>query len=434
MLIEFSIGNYRSFKDKVTFSMVAANIKAKDPKVDDNNTFAVDDELTLLKSAAIYGANASGKSNLAKAISFMKWFMINSSKETQSTEKIGVEPFRLSTETQTQPSLFEIVFLLDGKKYRYGFEATQERVVSEWLFYVPNKRETRLFERNHEESTDIFHIAKTFKGTGIDSKTRHNALFLSVAAQFNVEIAERILHWLTRKLKTISGLNNRNYLNYTISCLAEDNENKEEIIQLIKKLDLGIREIRVNEIEITPDSLAEDIPEELKTLIFKSGTRKATSIRTVHQKFDGEGNHISLELFDLENQESEGTKKIVSIAGILVDILKNGNILIFDEFDARLHPLISKAIVEIFNSQETNYNNAQLIFMTHDTNLLSNQLFRRDQIWFTEKNKYGATDLYSLVEYPIRNDASFKSDYIKGKYGAIPFIGNLSQILGDRNA
>lgn len=166
-------------------------------------------------------------------------------------------------------------------------------------------------------------------------------------------------------------------------------------------------------------------------MIVKSGILKATLIKTVHQKFDSQGNHISLELFDLYEQESEGTQKIVSIAGILVDTFKNGDVLIFDEFDARLHPLITKAIVEIFNSQETNYNNAQLIFMTHDTNLLSNKLFRRDQIWFTEKNKYGATDLYSLVEYRIRNDASFENDYIQGKYGAIPFIGNLNQILGN---
>ncbi|HYW20302.1 MAG TPA: ATP-binding protein [Nodularia sp. (in: cyanobacteria)] len=435
MLIEFSIGNYRSFKDKVTFSMVAANkIKAKDPKVDENNTFVVDDELTLLKSAAIYGANASGKSNLAKAIDFMNWFMINSSKETQSTEKIGVEIFGLSTETQNQPSFFEIVFLLDGKRYRYGFEATPERIISEWLFYVPNKRETRLFERNFEESTDIFNISKTFKGEGIDSKTRHNALFLSVAAQFNVGIAEKILDWLTRKLQIISGLHNTKYLKYTVNCLKADNANRQEVIQLIKKLDLGIREIIVKEIEITPEFFSEDIPKELKKILFKDGYMKATSIQTGHQKFDNQGNDKSVELFDLENQESEGTQKIFSIAGILVDTLKNGNILIFDEFDARLHPLISKAIVEIFNSQETNYNNAQLIFMTHDTNLLSNKLFRRDQIWFTEKTKYGATDLYSLVEYPIKNDASFESDYIKGKYGAIPFIGSLNQILGNPDA
>ncbi|AFZ22497.1 putative ATPase [Cylindrospermum stagnale PCC 7417] len=434
MLIEFSIGNYRSFKDKVTFSMVAANIVSKEKELDNNNVFAVDDELKLLKSAAIYGANASGKSNIAKALSFMKWFMINSSKDTQTTEEIGVEPFRLSTETEAQPSFFEIVFILDGKKYRYGFEATKEDVVSEWLFVVPKTRETRLFERSYDGNPVTFNLSKRFKAEGIYPRTRHNALFLSVAAQFNVEMAEKILDWLARKLNIVSGLDDRSNLAYTIKCLVEDN-NREEIIQLIKKLDLGISDIRVKkESEITLDSLPLAIADELKNFILKSGAKKPPSIYTVHQKFDKQGNYVSMELFDLEAQESEGTKKIVAIAGLLVDTLKNGKVLIFDEFDARLHPLISKAILELFNSKETNYNNAQLIFMTHDTNLLSNQLFRRDQIWFTEKNKYGATDLYSLVEYKIRNDASFESDYIKGRYGAIPFIGNLSQIIGEPNA
>ncbi|MBD2454680.1 ATP-binding protein [Nostoc sp. FACHB-87] len=430
MLIEFSVGNYRSFKDKVTFSMVAANIVAKDKQLDDNNIFAVDDELKLLKSAAIYGANASGKSNLAKAMNFMKWFMINSSKETQSTEKIRVEPFRLSTETETQPSLFEIVFLLNNKKYRYGFEANQERVVSEWLFYVPNKRETRLFERVNNGNTDKINLSKTFKGEGIHPKTRRNALFLSVAAQFNVKIAEKILYWLTRELQIISGLNDKLYLNYTLSRLSEMIDNDEtEVFRLIKKLDLGIQEIIVEEKnkELRQAFSRENFP-------VQDIPKLDLIIKTLHTKFDKQGNYVSAELFDLNHQESEGTKKIVAIAGHLVDTLKDGKTLIFDEFDARLHPLISKAIVTLFNSNETNYHNAQLIFMTHDTNLLTNKLFRRDQIWFTEKNKYGATDLYSLVEYKIRNDASFESDYIKGRYGAIPFIGDLSQIFGESHA
>ena len=160
MLIEFSVGNYRSFKEKVTFSMVAANLVSQDKNLDINNVFAVDDELSLLKSAAIYGANASGKSNLAKALGFMRWFMVNSSKETQSTEEIGVERFRLSTETDDQPSFFEIVFLLKGRQHRYGFTANQEKVVSEWLFYTPTKRETKLFARRGNN----FKIANSHHG------------------------------------------------------------------------------------------------------------------------------------------------------------------------------------------------------------------------------------------------------------------------------
>lgn len=424
MLIEFSVGNYRSFKDRVTFSMVAANLVSKDKKLDVDNVFAIDQELKLLKSAAIYGANASGKSNLARALGFMKWFMVNSSKETQSTDEIGVEPFRLSTETEEKPSCFELVFLMGGRKYRYGFEVTQERVISEWLFYVPNVRETKLFERK----LDNIKPSKNFDADGIQQRTRSNALFLSVSAQFNVELAEKILKWIADKLNIISGLHDQSYLSYTVRCFI-NNKNRADIIQLIKKLDLGISEIQVEQEDFTTDFLPDEMPDELKKLIVKAGGGKATSIGISHQKFDADGNHESIEEFDLESHESEGTKKVFALAGPLITALKEGEILIIDEFDARLHPLISLAIVRLFNSKESNPNNAQLIFMTHDTNLLNNKIFRRDQIWFTEKNRYSATDLYSLAEYKIRNDASFESDYIKGRYGAIPYIGNLNHLI-----
>ena len=424
MLIEFSVGNYRSFKDRVTFSMVAAKRVSKNKSLDADSTFEVDTNLKLLKNAAIYGANASGKSNLAKALSFMKWFIVNSSRETQSTDEISVEPFLLSTETEGQPSYFELAFLMDGRKYRYGFEATKERVISEWLFYVPKVRETNLFERQF----DVIESSRVYKAAGVQQRTRNNALFLSVSAQFNVDLAEKILEWITDKLNVISGLHDQDYLGYTVRCLIDD-KNKADIVQLIKKLDLGINEIRVEQEDFTADSLPDDMPDELKKLIVKAGGGKATSIGISHRKLDADGKHSSIEEFDLDNHESEGTKKVFALAGPLITALKEGETLVIDEFDARLHPLISLAIVKLFSSKKTNPNNAQLIFMTHDTNLLNNKIFRRDQIWFSEKNKYGATDLYSLAEYKIRNDASFESDYIKGRYGAIPYIGNLNHLI-----
>ena len=418
MLIEFSVGNYRSFKDRVTFSMVAANLVSKDKSLDVDNTFDIDKELKLLKTAAIYGANASGKSNFARALNFMKWFMVNSSKETQSTDRISVEPFRLSTETEGTPSHFELAFLMDGRKYRYGFEVTQNQVISEWLFYVPNVRETYLFERQ----IDSIKFSKVYNANGVQQRTRDNALFLSVCAQFNVDLAERILDWITDKLNIISGLHDQAYLSYTVRCFM-NNKNKADIVQLIKKLDLGISEIQVQQEDFAKDSLPDETPDELRKLILKAGLSKPT-IGISHRKFDADGNHKSSEEFDLESHESEGTIKVFALAGPLITALKEGEILIIDEFDARLHPLISLAIVKLFNSKETNPNNAKLIFMTHDTNLLNNKIFRRDQIWFAEKNRYSATDLYSLAEYKIRNDASFESDYIKGRYGAIPYVGN----------
>jgi uncharacterized protein len=428
MLIEFSVGNYRSFKEVVTFSMVAANLRAKDKALDARNSFAVDDKLTLLKSAAIYGANASGKSNIAKALAFMKWFMVNSSRDTQSTDAIGVEPFRLSTETEGQPSHFELVFLMDGRKYRYGFEADRHRIISEWLFYVPKTREVNLFKRE----LDNIKTAKVYDAAAIAKRTRPNALFLSVSAQFNVEIAEKALKWFREKIQIISGLQDQSYLSYTIDCFEQDMK-RTEIASLIKKLDLGIDKIQMRREEIKFHPLPSGVVDEVKDGIAKRSEPDLSfmtdCVRTAHRKFNQSGDYISTEVFDLDNHESDGTKKIFALSGLLVYMLKNGGNLIVDELDARLHPLISLAIVELFNSPESNPNNAQLVFMTHDTNLLSNRLFRRDQIWFTEKNCYGATSLYSLAEYKIRNDASFESDYIKGKYGAIPYIGNLSDLL-----
>jgi uncharacterized protein len=406
MLIEFSVGNYRSFKEKVTFSMVAANLVAKDKQLDENNVFTVDDDLKLLKSAAIYGANGSGKSNLAKALIFMKRFMNDSSKETQSTEKIGVEQFKLSVELENKPSFFEIVFLMNDRKYRYGFEATSESIIAEWLFHVPKARETRLFERKNDQIA----VARAYKSHGLEQRTRHNALFLSVSAQFNVQIAEDILAYQRSDLNVISGLADKQYRKYTVSCLGDD-QNRNEILSLIEKLDLGFREVSVVVDEIT------------------AASDWSHPIKTIHSTFDKDGNTTSKEIFDLDEQESEGTKKIFALAGPLIYILKNGATIVIDEFDASVHPLINQAIAQLFNSPETNPNNAQLIFMTHDTNLLSKKLFRRDQIWFAEKDRYGATSLYSLAEYKIRNDASFESDYIKGKYGAIPFIGDLHNLI-----
>lgn len=199
-------------------------------------------------------------------------------------------------------------------------------------------------------------------------------------------------------------------------------------------MDLGIDDIQIEEFKLTDDSLPKNMPDDLRTAILKNTITDKFAVKTIHKKFDKEGKQTALEIFDIDSHESEGTKKLFSLAGPLMDTLKNGRILFIDEFDARLHPLITYEIIRLFNSNKTNPKNAQIIFATHDTNLLSNKLFRRDQIWFAEKDKGGATHLYSLAEYKVRNDASFENDYIQGKYGAIPFIGDLKQLFEEANA
>jgi len=347
MLIEFSIGNYKSFMETMSFSMVAARLTAKDKRLDKHNVFKVGNDLRLLKTAALYGANASGKSNFIDAIRFMKGFVLSSSKDTQADEQISVEPFRLSTETTNQPSLFEMVFLLDGRRYRYGFEATSERVVAEWLFHVPTIREAKLFERRDSK----FEVTNTFReGKELRDKTRDNALFLSVVAQFNGAISNKLLQWF-RNLGLIFGLNDDGLRRYTIRRLNEK-KHRDEILHLIRRLDVGIDGIQVR-----------------KSPLDDLSNQERIDVLTAHRKFDAQGESMAFEFFDMNNNESEGTKKVFSMAGPLVQTLTNGNVLIIDELDARLHPVITRAIIGLFNSSETNPRNAQLIFATHDTNL-----------------------------------------------------------------
>lgn len=442
MLVQFSVGNYRSFKEVVHFSMVAAKIKSKDSSLDANSVFEAGNNMSLLKSAAVYGANASGKSNLITAMRFMKWFVRNSSKETRFDEPIDFEPFRLSTEMAEHPSFFEVIFLLDGIRYRYGFEVNLEKVVSEWLHFVPTTREVSLFERDSEG----IHVKKRFhEGRGIEEKTRKNALFLSVVAQFNGRIAQTLLRWFTQ-ISVISGLDDLGYRHYTLKKFYEG-DYRHEILKLIQDLDVGIDDIYVEKGSRPP--LSDKAPEELKSFFQEmeslaartvgDNQREQYLISMIHQKFDGENIPVAVEQFDLREHESQGTQKLFALTGPLVDTLKKGRILVIDELDARLHPLITCQIISLFNSQQTNPHNAQLVFTTHDTNLLNNKLLRRDQIWFTEKDRYGATHLYSLVEYKVeykgvRNDASYEKDYIQGRYGAIPFIGDLGSLFGESDA
>ena len=231
--------------------------------------------------------------------------------------------------------------------------------------------------------------------------------------------------WVSDKLNVLSGLHDHHYRNYTAGSCDTD-ANRLIISSLIKALDTGISGITVERNTLGIDSLPSAMPEELKKLITRgSDSFTQVSVKTTHKKYGNDGSFVGEEEFDMDENESDGTQKLFALAGPLLHALNEGEVLLIDELDSRLHPLVTLAIIRLFSEVESNSKNAQLIFVTHDTNLLDKSLFRRDQIWFTEKNRYGATSLYSLAEFKIRNDASFGSDYIKGKYGAIPFIESL---------
>jgi uncharacterized protein len=410
-MIEFSVGNYRSFKDVVTFSMVAAPIQHEDKEIDRNNVFAIAQDINLLKSAAIYGANASGKSNLIRAISFVHNFILNSAVGKRVKDPIDTEVYKLSKDTETEPSYFEIIFVIGMTRYRYGFEVDRHSVKSEWLYQTLRTKETELFSR---EGKEIKVSSKFREGKELVLKTRANALFLSVVSQFNGDIATAIMNWFY-ELVIISDLDDEiAYSDMTDEVMLEEYD-KQELINLVTSLDLGIENLKLIETPIDGEEHAFEY-----------------EIKTTHWKYDSDDKKLSLEQFDIDKEESAGTQKLYRLSGLLINVLHEGSPLIVDELDARLHPLITGAIVKLFNSPKTNPNNAQLIFTTHDTNLLSSNLFHKDQIWFAEKNRYGATDLYSLVEYKIPEQSSFEQDYIAGKYGAVPFIGDLSRLLGKK--
>jgi AAA15 family ATPase/GTPase len=424
MLIEFSVANFLSFNEKRTLSLEAASIS--DYK--DTNLAHIS-KYRILKSAVIYGANSSGKSNLIRAASIMRRIVTHSFKQS-STDEIEVIPFLLNTETIEKPSFFEVLFMLNGNRYRYGFEVTRKEVLKEWLFEAKKYKENLLFVRDK----DKIDVSKSFpESVNLESKTRNNALFLTVVDQFNGPIAGSLMKWFNNFI-TLSGLSHDNYRPITFRML-ESEQTKPALVEFFNKLDLGFDEISIVKKEFNPGEIQrQGMPDEiLKQLIADMQGKTIVNAETLHKKYDADKKQVDIEKFNLRIQESAGTNKVFDLSGPIFDVLRIGGVLIVDELDAKLHPLLTLAITQLFNSQESNPNNAQLIFATHDTNLLTYGKFRRDQIYFTEKDQYGATDLYSLIDYKednktVRKDRSFERDYFQGRYGAIPFIGNLSKL------
>ncbi|MCD1259605.1 ATP-binding protein [Paenibacillus athensensis] len=434
MFLQFSTENFLSFKDKVTFSMVAGPVSEHE----DTHVFG-QGKFRLLKSAVLYGANAGGKSNLFAAMSCMKRLVIHSSKDSQAGEELEVEPFRLSTETEHKPSLFEMVFIQNQVLYRYGFVVDKERVHEEWLFYRPDlskNREVMLFVRENDDisvrpRTPFYEEAK-----GMERKTRSNALFISVVANFNGPIATSLLEWM-REFNFLSGTSN-NSMGYTLK-LMENLQYRSQILSFVQAADFAIDELKMEKLQVDELRLPTgmEIPKELMEQL-----SSAEMFVSAHTKFDGNHQPVGHSIFDVNASESEGTKKFLSMAGPILEKLTEGGVLVVDEFDAKLHPLLTRKIIEMFHSYDVNTKNAQLIFATHDVTNLTKELLRRDQVWFAEKDRYGATDLYSLVDYKldeeetqerkdrkVRKDASYGKDYMLGKYGGIPRIGDLHRFL-----
>lgn len=415
MLIEFTVKNYRSFHKECTFSLEAQNI-VEEPKT---NVVPLDG-YKIVRTAAVYGPNSSGKSNLISALENMKNCVINSVR-LNDNETLPYDPFLLSDVSDKQePTHYEILFLIDGIRYRYGFDYTLDSIVEEWLFVkIGTKKEKPLFIRTKE---GIGVSEKDFpEGIGNEPKTNDNRLFLSLCAQLGGEISKKVINWFSTGYMVISGLQSGNYRTLSRQMFHKKKSGYKEALSFFKTLQLGFEELRSKE---------KNLGIVIMTNNNSTSPLKEIELTTTHNRYNVKGEVIGEVLFNFENQESAGTQKLVELSGPIFETLIKGSVLVVDELDAKMHPLISEYIIKLFNSPETNPLNAQLIFSTHDTHLLSARLLRRDQIWFTEKDPMEETDLYSMMDIVLpdgskpRNDTNYEKNYINGRYGAIPFIMN----------
>lgn len=427
MLVEFTVANFRSIRDAQTFSMEATKLRssARHRDAHEGNVFESETKLRLLTAAAIYGANASGKSNLIKGLGFMRGFVLNSSREGLARQAIRVEPFLLTDETEKAPSHFEVVFRIEGRRFRYGFEVDKQRVFSEWLFEMGAKSEKVLFTR--EEQIIKTSSSNFAEGRGLKTRARENALFLSVCVQFNGAISGLVSRWF-EQLSIASGLFDHHFGGQSIDDM-DDQAKAEEIIAFMKRLDVGINGVVLTKNPMDAEFI-KVLPAEIQEQL-QSGEGMMIEVETLHHKYNSEGQTIGQVRFDLNKNESDGTQKMFHLAGSLLKTLREGATMVVDELDARLHPLLTCAIIGLFGDRTSNPHGAQLLFTTHDTNLLSNSLFRRDQIWFAEKDGAQGTNFYSLAEFPVRYDSDLETAYVRGKFGAIPYLGDLREVAAD---
>ncbi len=425
MVLEFTVGNFLSFHERKTISFEAQSIS----ELKDNVINA--EKHKILRSLVIYGANSSGKSNILTAFGEMKHNVLNSVKLNDGDE-LDYKPFLLAEESEKKPTFFEIIFFIKEKKYRYGFEYNQTKIINEWLFVNKTlKTEIPLFVRTEEG----IGVSESFEeGKGKEKSTNDNRLFISLVAQLSGKISKEIINFF-KFYNLISGIDSARYETFSIKMLLEKKYVCENMLHFFQNLELGFENIETIEEEFNPAEASNNPLKNLKSKIVKELTGKnMISLKTTHKKYDEKGNIIGKVLFDKDKNESAGTRKIIDLSGIIFDTLFCGNLLIVDELDSKLHPLITAHIINLFNNPKTNPNNAQLLFNTHDINLLNGDFFRRDQIWFTEKDNTEQTDLYSLTDInlpdgsKIRNDANLEKNYIRGRFGAIPFIKNNSPL------
>ncbi len=417
MLIEFSVSNFRSIKEKQTLSMVPNSTRVKEffP-----TPFKAAPE--LVETAAIYGPNGSGKSNLILAMEFFKDMIINSARESQQGDPIDITPFLFSKETCNKPSEFEIVFIQEDYLFQYGFAVDAKKVHEEWLYATPKnvkKQKPQMwFERTTNENQSIIKIRKGLKGKIWEENTLPNVLFFSLAVKLNSKEFITPFEWIQKYFKVLQ-TNDLISAGFTIHQIQHGK--KESILKFMRWLDAApFEDISVSESIWSENNInfPKDMPNEAKQEIIKNlQGKKRREVFTHHLTEEGENYLLDF------NKQSEGTKRLFTIAGPLLDVLEHGYTLIIDEISRSLHPYALKGIIALFMNKKINKKNAQLIFTTHDTTAMN--FLDRNQIWLLDKGKYGNSTLTALTEFKGRADEAIEKRYLSGRYGALPNIKDL---------
>lgn len=426
MLLEFRVSNYRSFDEEQTFSFVASKDKTS---LEDENVHQIGDH-RILKAAALYGANASGKSNLIKALGAAASFISNSATQMNLGDEIAVEPFRLRKDARSEPSSFEFTLLIEGIRYDYGFSATRERVHDEWIIAYEGNKEKTWLDRSYDEENDDyewdFDGPLKEEGTGLKRRTRSNGLALSRGVERNIKDLDPLFLWFKEKLKIVDNSIQESspraiFLHYSLQLLKENETYQTYAWQLLRDADVGIVDVAVRKFEREEIEIPDSVPAEIREKFLTHMTGQLRCSATHANHMTGEIAHFEL------SDESDGTRALLGISGPFWDTIQHGYTLVIDELERSLHPHLVRKLVGGFQT-EKNVSGAQLLFATHDTSLLDLTLLRRDQIWLMEKTRSGATEMYSLYDFKDnqerpRNTEAIQRGYLGGRYGGVPNFG-----------
>jgi len=415
MISKFTVSNFLSFKEINSISFEAAALK--DPNERIYQSPSTEDSVKLLKSISIYGSNASGKSNFLKAFSFMKYWVINSFNDSNKLQEIPIQPFLLQEEFNKMTSLFEVVFYVENLKYRYGFKLTKDLIDEEWLYYSESKkREQHYFVRKGQEIAfnKAWKRNINIKLEPIIPYVKERVLFISVLAQFNVDIGNITIKWFHKNLIGFD-FSSDYFINKAASLLS-DPEYSIAMHELIKLAHLGFTSIVPKIIgEFKDRGIYKD---DFINFVLSEKVNDY-NIQTGHGVFNEKNKLVNNIIFDLKKNESSGTQKFFALAGTLLSAIKNKDIVWADELDSKFHPLLFETIIKFFNSNKFNHIGAQLVFTTHSTQLLKEKILRRDQIFTIDKNEFGESLIKGINTSNVRIDASHEKDYLSGKYGGV---------------